>query len=113
MTIKINIEPNKNPVIERYENELKVGARTVNIMELQKMFASDLPIDTLLSVLIHDRIDEFSLLLEQATSVDNVASEFVDVMLEYLNGELINSSRAINVENILKHCEVNAENFSV
>ncbi|MFS0876718.1 hypothetical protein [Solibacillus isronensis] len=52
MTIKINIEPNKNPVIERYENELKVGARTVNINELQKMFASDLPIDTLLSVLI-------------------------------------------------------------
>ncbi|MEK5187180.1 hypothetical protein [Solibacillus sp. FSL W7-1324] len=113
MTIKINIEPNKNPVIERYENELKVGARTVYITELQKMFASDLPIDTLLSVLIHDRIDEFSLLLEQATSVDNEAREFVDVMLEYLNGEMINSSRAINVENILKHCEVNAENFSV
>lgn len=88
----LTIDNNDFPLMERYENGVKVGTRKITLESLIRSFIEDTSIDLIFDVLINKRIDDISDYFENVEEVKDSGYQFIIVLFNQIQEGLLDSS---------------------
>lgn len=92
-TLKITLTDDKYPIVERYQDNVKIGEKKVKKDDLIENFISLTPVDKILYSLMKSKLDELELYLQSITDVEPLGNEFISVILQSLPFTLKNNSK--------------------
>ncbi len=86
------MEDGSFPLMERYENEIKVGSRKITLEKLIRSFMEDASVDLIFDVLINNRIDDINDYFENVDEAKDNGYLFLVVLFNQIKDGLLDSS---------------------
>lgn len=92
-SLKITLKDNAFPIVERFQNDLKVGEKKITKDALFEQLIDLTPIDKILYVIMKSRQDELEYYLNSTSDVETIGADFVTTVLSGLPFTIKNKSK--------------------
>ncbi|MBQ0137963.1 MAG: hypothetical protein KBT36_01560 [Kurthia sp.] len=115
-SLKITLADNAYPIVERFQNDMKVGEKKITKDALFEQLIDLTPIDKILYVLMNSRIDDLEFYLGSITDKDLAGAEFITAVLSGLPFTIKNTSKLDETMDLLfslaNNDSLSPENFN-